>query len=258
MSTANLFGNLGSADTSAPAAEDAPKTTATPVAGGPAPATTTPAATQEEPAKAAPDTDVVDDELPDDDEPTELELLRDRAKFMGLKFKKTDDVEALKTMINEKLDAPVAETTERPKATASVETADEPSKLPVAKPTSLRKELQRENLRLVRVRITNLDPKDDDLSAQLFTVDNEYLGTVSRVIPFGEATDNGTHIEYCLYKLLKGMKFLRIKTVGKGINAKTEQAWVSKFAIEILDPLTSEELDALKASQLGRGTNFSD
>ena len=184
-------------------------------------------------------------------EPTELELLRERAGFMSLPWSEDTTVEELKAAINAKLDGDDSKAPAKSEPDLEVTEAPAPKKKNAA--MTLRKALVQENMRLVRLRITNLDPKDKDLFGQIYTVDNEYLGTVSRFIPFGEATDNGTHIEYCLYKLLRSQKFLQIKTVGKGINARQETSWVRKFALEILPPLTDKELDVLKASQLASG-----
>ena len=113
---------------------------------------------------------------------------------------------------------------------------------------------QKEKMKLVRLRITNLDPKKKDLPGEILTVGNEYLGTVRKFVPFGEATDNGYHVPYCLYELMRDRKFLSIKT-RKGPKGQTivEQQMVREFALEILPPLTEAELARLSAAQLSAG-----
>ena len=73
-------------------------------------------------------------------------------------------------------------------------------------------------------------------------------------MPFGEATDNGYHVPYCLYEMMRDRKFLSIKT-RKGPKGQTivEQQMVREFALEILPPLTEAELARLSAAQLSAG-----
>lgn len=209
-------------------------------------------------------------------EPSELDLLKERAKFMGITFPNNIGVDALKAKIAAKLEGDGEHSKDDNESVKAAEAApgyepdfsappsvqrdiprDEPKEeLPVPsatrQPTNLRQYLMLENMRLVRVRITNLDPNDKDLHGQIYSVSNQYIGTVSKFIPFGEQSENGYHIEYCLYKLLKAQKFLQIRTIGKGDKARQESTYVRKFALEVLPPLTDKEIDTLRASQLGR------
>ena len=127
---------------------------------------------------------------------------------------------------------------------------------PKQKKLSLRQMLVAENMRLIRVRITCMDPKKKDLPGEVITVANEYLGTVKKFIPFGEQTDGGYHIPYCLFKALKNRKFLNIRTVKdqRTQTNRIESNWVREFAIEVLDPLTPEELNKLATAQMAAGS----
>lgn len=130
-----------------------------------------------------------------------------------------------------------------PASTAPVQTA-------VSAKMSLRQKLRQEEMKLIRCRITNLDPKKKDLPGEILTVANEYLGNVRKYIPYGEVTDNGYHIENCLYKQLLERTFVNIKvrkdSRGREI-VETQDA--REFAIEVLPPLTESELARLAASQ---------
>ena len=103
-------------------------------------------------------------------------------------------------------------------------------------------------------RCTNFGQEKKDLPGEILTVANEYLGTVRKYVPFGEATDNGYHVPYCLYEMMRDRKFLSIKT-RKGPKGQTivEQQMVREFALEILPPLTEAELARLSAAQLSAG-----
>ena len=189
-------------------------------------------------------------------QPTELDMLKSRAKLMGIAFSNNIGLDALKSKIEEHKQASEAKTqTQVPAQTneqqPEVQTENQKKK---AKTLSLRTHLQKEKMKLVRLRITNLDPKKKDLPGEILTTGNEYLGTVRKFVPFGEATDNGYHVPYCLYEMMRDRKFLSIKT-RKGPKGQTivEQQMVREFALEILPPLTEVELARLSAAQLSSG-----
>lgn len=126
---------------------------------------------------------------------------------------------------------------------------------PVKKKT-LRQYLYEREMKLVRVRITNMDPKKKDLPGEIVTVANEYLGTVKKFIPFGEHTDGGYHIPQVLLNELESRKFLSI-TEGKDKKTGTptvKDRWAKEFAIEILPPLTPDELNRLATAQIAAGS----
>ena len=189
-------------------------------------------------------------------QPSELDMLKSRAKLMGITFSNNIGLDALKTKIEEHKKASEAKTQTQALAQTNeqqpeVQTENQTKK---TKTLSLRAHLQKEKMKLVRLRITNLDPKKKDLPGEILTVGNEYLGTVRKFVPFGEATDNGYHVPYCLYELMRDRKFLSIKT-RKGPKGQTivEQQMVREFALEILPPLTEAELARLSAAQLSAG-----
>ena len=189
-------------------------------------------------------------------QPSELDMLKSRAKLMGITFSNNIGLDALKTKIEEHKKASEAKTQTQALAQTNeqqpeVQTENQEKK---TKTLSLRAHLQKEKMKLVRLRITNLDPKKKDLPGEILTVGNEYLGTVRKFVPFGEATDNGYHVPYCLYELMRDRKFLSIKT-RKGPKGQTivEQQMVREFALEILPPLTEAELARLSAAQLSAG-----
>ncbi len=53
-----------------------------------------------------------------------------------------------------------------------------------------------------------------------------------------------------LYKQLKERKFLQIRVVQQpGGQTEVQQKWVPEFALEVLEPLTQEELNRLANKQ---------
>lgn len=200
-------------------------------------------------------------------QPSELDLLKRRADMMKIGYSNNIGVEALKAKIQAAMDgqkptsdnSQTAEQTQAKQADAQAQNGNDTNALTgqASKPTkklSLRQHLINEKMKLVRVRITNLDPKKKDLPGEIITVANEYLGTVRKFVPFGEVTDNGYHIPQCLYDLLKERTFVNIK-VRKGSKGEeiVEHQNAREFSLEVLPPLSQEELARLAASQSAAG-----
>lgn len=179
----------------------------------------------------------------------EMTILKQRATMMGIKFSNNIGLEALRKKVADAQEGITEQEQPEVNPLATTTSAVQEDKL------SMAQRIRLENTRLVRVRIQNLDPKKKDLPGEILTVANDYMGTVRKFVPYGEATDNGYHIPYCLYKLLKSRKFLHV-SVKKGRNGKerVEQQWVREFAIEILPQLTKEELKQLGQAQLAAGS----
>jgi hypothetical protein len=120
---------------------------------------------------------------------------------------------------------------------------------------NLREYLKQQSMKLVRIRISCLDPKKKELPGEIFTVANEYIGTVRKFVPYGDATDDGYHVPQCLYEMLNNSQFLSIRTVkDKNGNSRIETSYVRQFAIEVLPPLTTEELRELATAQQAAGS----
>lgn len=193
----------------------------------------------------------------------ELTMLKQRATLMQIPFSNNIGVDALRKKIAAKMEDEVDTTDDEgnevalaqpnPLADASTVTPVTKSEAPVKRKT-LAQHLQDEALKLIRVRISCMDPKKQDLEGEIFTVANEYIGTVKKHVPFGEKTDNGYHIPQCILDFLRSRKFLHISTkTGPNGQIETKTRWVAEFAIEVLEPLTEAELRALAADQRATG-----
>lgn len=216
--------------------------------------------------------------------PDELTVLKSRAKLMGITHSNNISLEALRKKISDAQEG----VTDEPTATDTVANngsgnGDAPSisndppidrlvnpdsglVIPSAEPLAgetgtqavnrFRKELRAEQLRLIRVRIQNLNPSKADLPGEIFTVANEYIGNVTKFVPYGEATDDGYHIPFCIYTQLRDRRFNHIAT-GKDKKTNTPKvktSWNKEFAIEVLPPLTEAELKQLATTQAAAGS----
>jgi hypothetical protein len=179
--------------------------------------------------------------------PDELTILKERAKLLGITHSNNISVETLRA----KIDAKLFEKTEEAELADDGSVNDDD---PGTKPMNLRTKLLMDATRLVRLRITNLDPKKKDLPGEILCVANEYIGTVKKFIPFGEVTEDGYHVPYCLYQMMKDRKFLNIRTI-KGPNGRqiVRHNWAPEFALEVLPQLTQEDLNKLAAAQQAAG-----
>jgi hypothetical protein len=182
----------------------------------------------------------------------EMTVLKQRARLLGVEFSNNIGLETLKERVRAKMEA--AEEAENPtvaETDVNPLTGDNEVR---TKPLTIREQLQRDEMKLVRVRITNLDPKKKDLPGEIFTVANEYLGTVTKYIPFGEVTDNGYHLPNCIFRQLEARKFLDVRTrKGADGQIKVQQGWAREFSLDVLPPLTQDELDKLATAQTAAG-----
>lgn len=185
--------------------------------------------------------------------PTELQVLKARADAMGIKYSNSIGLETLRKKIEDKMNG----TEEGDETQANVAgpnplvTESEP--VFTGKKLTLTQYLKQEAEKLVRIRITCMDPKKADLPGEFFTVANEHLGTVRKYVPFGEATANGYHVPKCIYDVLKEREFLHIQTRTVNGQIETKTRYIKEFAIEVLPQLTKAELAELATDQRATG-----
>lgn len=186
----------------------------------------------------------------------ELTLLKDRAKLMGIKFSNNIRIESLREKIAAKQageDVP-DEPTNKVNPLAAV---GAPEEAPAIKEMTLREYMVKEQMKLVRLRIQNLDPKKKDLSGEVLCVANEYLGTIKKYIPYGEASDEGYHVPFCIYTELESRRFQNVRTYTDKATGqiRVESNWAREFSLEVLPPLTKNELVQLASAQAAAGNS---
>ena len=170
-----------------------------------------------------------------------LALIKQKADTVGVAYTAEDTVDSIRAKINAKLN-------DEPKPKENSDGAASGSSAPKTK-QELRQEAILDATRLIRVRITNMDPRKSDLPGEFFTVSNGVVGTIQRYIPYSEQED-GWHIENMLLEMLKEKQFYQLRP-RKGPNGTVlpDGRWVKEFGIELLEPLTMEELRVLANKQ---------
>lgn len=183
----------------------------------------------------------------------ELTLLKERADQLGLTYRSNIGIESLRARVNAKLNDEADPEDDEPEIeqvkSAVVQAAPKPL-TKAQQEQAIRERLQRECMKLVRVRIANLNPAKAQSRGEIITVANRFLGTVKKFVPFGEQTDNGYHIPQVIFDELKSRKFNSIKSMkDKNGAMKVTQRMVPEYSLEILPQLTQKELDSLARQQ---------
>lgn len=182
------------------------------------------------------------------DSEARLDALKNEAESLGVAYSNRIGEDALAKKIEDhKAEIAAAKAASEDAATAAPVVEE---KMTLAqKKSKIRREMRISELKLVRLRVTNMNESKKDLAGEIFCVVNGFLGEVKKFIPYGEQTDNGFHVPYVLYKQLRDRKFLQVKTRNVKGQIVIDQRWVKEFALEVLDPLTPDELKKLATTQ---------
>jgi hypothetical protein len=169
------------------------------------------------------------------DEPLEidqLDLLKNRAKRMGLAFHPSIGIAKLKQKIDEKLKSQVV-------------APQDPSVISAHKLKMLKR---KEASRLVRINATCMNPAKKEWTGEIFTVSNSIVGTFKKYVQFN--TPDGWHIPQIILNAMQEREFQQF-VKGKGLRGnETKTHKMSKeFAIEILAPLSRDEIEELARQQ---------
>lgn len=164
-----------------------------------------------------------------------LDDLKNRASTLGIKFHPSIGTDKLREKIQAALDD---------NATEEVKTqgGDE-------KPTDDRKALKDAALKLIHVRITNMDPMKKEHQGDFFLTGNALVGTVKRFVPFGVEW----HVPQIILNMIEEKRYQQFSTSKNSKNVDiTTSKLVKTYAVERLKPLTEKELKELGRVQAMR------
>lgn len=181
----------------------------------------------------------LDAELPEIVE-DELEALKARADVLGVKYHPNIKLDSLK----EKVKAKMAK--EPNVATDANADLDEPVEETVG---MKRRRVRQEALKLVRIRVTCLNPAKKEWEGELFTVGNSLIGSVTKFVPFNTG-DDGYHVPQILLNQLKQRMCQVFYTATDDRGNKVRKGkLIKEFGIEVLPQLTGPELAELAQRQ---------
>ena len=176
----------------------------------------------------------------------EREALKARCQLLGIQTQGNQSNDTLRALIRAKQDEMDAAARQ-----ANPAAFDEAVETSEGRTPSLREYLKTEALKLVRVRISCMNPQLAKMGSVIITTGNEYTGTVRKVVFFGEKTENGYHIPQIILNVLQRRKFQQVVEERNHKGHLVPRArWMKEFNIEILPALTQKELNALKDRQL--------
>jgi hypothetical protein len=164
-------------------------------------------------------------------QPDELTLLKQRADMIGVKYHPSISLDKLR----EKVNAAVTPVEDKVGSTAESE-------------NQMRERLIREATELVRLRVVCMNPNKKEWHGEIFTVGNGVVGTHKKFVPFG--LDEGYHVPRIIYNQIveRQCQVFISKKDGRG-NTIKEGKMIKEFAVEVLPPLTEQELFELKQRQ---------
>jgi len=177
----------------------------------------------------------------------ELSLLKQRADLMGIQYHPSIGIKSLKEKVDAKLkpdleDEPKTEQSKEKPALVKKYTTQE---LVALQRTKLRKEA----LKLVRIRVTCMNPDKKSWQGEVFDIGNSVLGSVKKFVPFN--AEAGYHVPNIIFEHMKDRKYQKHSEVKLPNGRKMiKSTMIPEFAIEVLDPLTKEELKELADRQI--------
>lgn len=164
----------------------------------------------------------------------ELERLKSKADLLGVKYHPSISFEKLLVKVNEHM--------------AVKEEKPDEAKPEVEDINAKRARLRAEAMKLVRVNITCMNPFKREWDSEIITVGNSFVGTVKRCVPFN--TPDGWHIEQIMLNAMRE-RMCQVFVNEKAPNGQTVRKGklIKEFAIEVLPPLTEQELKELARRQ---------
>lgn len=165
----------------------------------------------------------------------ELSALKARADLLGISYHPSIGLEKLRDKVNAAL------------------ASGEQSEGSVKDEAAERIELQNKAAELVRIRVTCMNPAKKEWEGEIFTTGNSVVGTFKKYVPFN--ADEGWHVPRIILEMIQ-QRQCQIFTTAKSKNgvAVRQGKLIKEFAVEILPPLTEEELKDLAQRQAMAGS----
>ena len=167
--------------------------------------------------------------------PSELDSLKARADLLGLSYHPSIGVDKLR----EKVTAAMTSVEPEPAApvSAAVESEDD-----------IRRRQKLAASELVRVRVSCMNPNKKEWDGEIFTVGNSLVGTFKKYVPFN--AEDGWHVPRIIYnQLVERQCQVFVSNKDDRGNTVRKGKLIKEFAVEVLPPLTREELDEMARRQ---------
>lgn len=203
------------------------------------------------------DLEIIDIRDPEVVEQSELEALKKRADLMGLKYHHRIGVKKLKAAVTAALDTENIED-----AQELLSQNEKESKLTELITNTVGKETVQQRLarnrkeagKLIRIRVSNMNPNKKEWEGEIYTVSNAVAGTFKKYVPFNN--EEGWHVPQIILNHMQEKQCQIFHTVKYPNGQKVREGkLIKELNIEILPPLTVIEYKDLAQRQaMARGT----
>jgi hypothetical protein len=174
--------------------------------------------------------------------PDELTSLKNRADVLGIKYHPSISLDKLKEKVNASITS--SETKAEPEVQEpAVETIEQ-----------RRSRKRKEANKLVRIRVTCMNPAKKEWEGELFTAGNSLVGSFTKMVPFNN--DEGWYVpQIILNQIQQRMCQIFTSTKDERGNTIRKGKQIKEFSVEILPDLTQEELrDLAQRQAMANGT----
>lgn len=173
----------------------------------------------------------------------ELATLKARADLLGVQYHPSIGTDKLKEKIAAALSGKSSEEDAPVVTVSQAESA-----------ASAQQRLRDEQLSLVRIRLTCMNPTKAEWQGELFTVGNSLVGSLTKFVPFN--ADDGWHVPQILLDTLKDRQCqVFVTTKDSRGNSSRQGKLIKEFAVEVLPALTQSELHELARRQAMASTD---
>lgn len=184
------------------------------------------------------DTDL---QLSSDDE---LTALKHRADMLGVAYHPSIGLAKLREKVNAAITAEMPEMPERSVTTIKAS----PKAIEAETDNSRQARLKREAAKLIRIRVTCMNPAKAEWEGEILSVGNSVVGAFTKYVPFN--APDGWHVPHIIYQALLDRQCQVFQTVTDSRGNKTRKGrLIKEFSVEVLPQLTAEELQELAQRQ---------
>ncbi|TXH13306.1 MAG: hypothetical protein E6R03_11545 [Hyphomicrobiaceae bacterium] len=169
----------------------------------------------------------------------ELAALKSRADMMGISYHPSIGLEKLREKVNAAIEGKADETKQDAAVVVSASGETEGQR---------NARLKKEASKLVRIRVSCMNPAKKEWEGEIFSIGNAVVGSFTKYVPFN--TEDGWHVPHMMYQMIKDRECQVFYTVTDSRGNKTRKGkLIKEFNVEVLPPLTPEELHDLAQRQ---------
>lgn len=181
--------------------------------------------------------------MSDDNKQDELNTLKARADMLGLAYHPSIGLEKLRDKVAAAISG-IPPTPDADIAPVVVAVAG----LVAETPNEARARHKREATKLIRIRVTCMNPAKKEWEGEIFTAGNSAIGSMKKFVPFN--ADDGWHVPNIILQVMQDRmcQIFTSVTDSRGNKARRGKQ-IREFAIEIMPQLTKDELADLALRQ---------